>query len=70
MSRTRKDRKQDYRNFSDASWYLYKQFHGNGPKPFCRDWWGQQRRIVRDDLRAGREPAPTRTRSSVKWELS
>lgn len=62
MTRTHKDRKY---HFLDPRWRRMGDRIGR----FCKDWWGSERAKVRDTLKKGEEPDPTRTRSSVKWDI-
>lgn len=74
MSRTRKDRQPPRPDWDDDAawdrypWWKYPQYLK--AKPYVKFWWGRQRNRVKMDLRNGVEPEPTRTRNSVKWDIS
>lgn len=70
MARTYKDRKQKMYDYDESNWYLFRQNVGDRIRRFCRVWWKQERAKVRDSLIKDQEPEPTRTRGSVKRDMS
>lgn len=70
MSRTRAHRHYDYWADPRPDWQRPVYGRPTSMKPWTRLYWKAQRSAVRMQLMKGGEPAPTRTRSSVKWDIA
>jgi hypothetical protein len=76
MSRTRKDCKPKLPDFNDDeaffkfSWWKMPLLRGKSTKWYQRNFWKKERGKVRVQLNGGCEPAPSRTRSTIKFNLS
>lgn len=69
MSRTRKDRKHRWHDIDDIPDWKFRWRANSRIWRFVQDWWGKERARVRSQLKKGEEPEPSRTRSSVKWDI-
>jgi hypothetical protein len=84
MSRTHKDRKLEWptsgwgytrdpvkdSEWDKFQWWKVRSRRNSRLRTHCEDWWGAERRKVKQALARGEEPEPTRTRHSVGWAMS
>lgn len=70
MSRTFKDADRRYSYWDDPRpWWRRAVMPKSSLKPWQRLFWKADRQRTTKTLRRGDEPAPTRTRGTIKWDV-